>query len=544
MLNSFAINMTSDREMEVSVTQHLCKIIDTPRALTVFLLIKHKEWQQLVDLEIDASMYEDHSNFADDYLVTSILKKSANIPLGIDKHKVALDSFFESEVICRKVNNEFPHCSGIVHEASRWIAKVLGPLDRSTLNNVESGFRFGPGATTGVRGRGSVASDKFDEDIHLTPELIPFYRTMLGQTWWEHQESPIVVSGSKFTTVPKTSKTDRGIAIEPTLNIYGQLGVGRVIRNRLLRFGVDLNSQDRNRDLARRAFREDLATIDMSMASDLISTSVVSSLLPPDWYELLTLFRSNFITIDGESVELEKFSSMGNGYTFELESLIFASLVHTIVPQDDLHLTAIYGDDLIVPQVYADAIINALELLGFKVNHKKSFLAGSFFESCGSDWFREKPVRPFYLRRQKEGKKIPYSLQVANQLRLYSNMRMNGYGCDSRFRPLWVALFKATNKAWRECCVPSSLGDVGFIASQRECKPQRAKHGIEGYYVKTMMSSPLKKRKTTIGLLLANLARAVLPEPTYGREPRRGYLGRYRPRRTLISQWSEEFGWI
>ena len=546
MSNSFAIDMTSDLSVEVSFTQQLCVIIDSPRALTVFLLLKYQEFNQLVDLTIDPSLYEDHGNFADDYLVTEVLSKSSNLPLGRDREQVALDSFYESEKSCKELNDNFSHSLPFpgMSDVSRYIGKILGPLSSSVLNSIQDGFRFGPGATTGVKGSGCVLSDKYDEDIHLTSELIPFYRVMLGDRWWEHQRNPQVVPGSKFTTVPKNAKTDRGIAIEPTLNIYGQLGVGKHIRGRLRKFGVDLNTQERNQTLASLASTEKLATIDLKAASDSISWRVIQCLFPNDWFELLTLFRSHFIQIDGKSVELEKISSMGNGYTFELESLLFTAVVHSYVPKHLHHLTAIYGDDIIVPQQFADDVVDALKFLGFSVNLKKSFLAGRFFESCGSDWFDNRPVRPFYLRKSSSGG-IPYTLQIANSLRLYSRMRMAGMGCDMRFRTLWLALYKATPKVWQRCKVPESLGDTGFIVSKSEARTQKPRGHIQGHVVLHMDVAPVKVRKTTTGLLLSMLARAVSPDiPTYGREPKRGYLGNYRPKKAIVFQWSEGFRWI
>jgi hypothetical protein len=507
-------------------------------------MIKYEEFNELVNLEIDASNYEDHGNFADDYLVTSCLSKSANLPLGIDVHKVALDSFYESERICKETNDRLGHMlPPVASDASRWIARVLGTLTEKDLDFVSNHFRFGPGATTGVKGHGCVQSDKYDAEMHLTPELYPFYRTILGDRWWEHLRKPVIVDGSKFTTVPKNAKTDRGIAIEPTLNIYVQLGIGALIRKRLAYFGLDLNTQENNRYLASIAYTEGLATIDLSMASDLISWKTVMSLLPPRWFDLLLLAKSDFMSVEGVSVELEKFSSMGNGFTFELETLIFASVVRSVVPKKLHHLTSVYGDDIIVPQTYANDVIESLKFLGFKVNLKKSFLAGSFFESCGSDWFKNHSVRPFYLRQQK-GSKIPYVVQIANNLRNYANMRNNGYGCDSRFRPLWVSLFKAAPSEWRSCKVPSEFGDLGFIVSRREARPRVLRNSIEGFSVRIMLMKPKSRSKGSFGVLLAALSRAVLDIPTYGREPRRGYLGKHRPKWTTVSQWSEEFEWI
>jgi hypothetical protein len=50
-------------------------------------------------------------------------------------------------------------------------------------------------------------------------------------------------NSSKVRVVPKNAKTDRTICIEPDLNIFVQLGIGAVIRERLKAYGLDLNTQ-------------------------------------------------------------------------------------------------------------------------------------------------------------------------------------------------------------------------------------------------------------------------------------------------------------
>lgn len=543
----FVVDMTSSLALETSTALAICEVLDTPRSLTVALLIKHCEWQQLIDLEVNPLDYQDHSNFADDYLATSLLSKSPNLPLGIDRKQVALDSFMESERRCRATNDRILAAKGShpkgVADAIRLVRKLLGPLKRKDLEKIESNFRFGPGATTGVRGSGSVLSDKYDEEIHLTHGLVPFYRAMLGETWWSERRSPEIVKGNKFTTVPKSAKTDRGICIEPTLNIYGQLGIGAVLRQRLLRLGVDLSNQARNQELASIAYSDRLATIDLSAASDSLSWSVVMEFLPYEWFELLELFRSPFTLVGDCFLENEKFSSMGNGYTFELESLIFAAVALSIVPLCEHHHVSVYGDDIIVPQAYANDVVDALNYLGFKVNGKKSFLAGSFFESCGTDWFNGQNVRPFYLRKELDSK-FPYSMQIANALRIYASRRLNGLGCDARFRSIWVALYKATPKTWRRCKVPLQLGDTGFIVSFDEAKPRKAKYGWQGWTVRAMRVSPKRFRKETIGRLLAALACPAIDRATYGYEPRRGFLGRPVPKWVTVDKWPEGFDWV
>jgi hypothetical protein len=548
MSKSFAIDSSSRLAIELSTAQAICETIDTPRALTVSLLISNNEFSQLVDLEVDANNYLDSSSFADDYLVTALLQKSANLPLEVDRKQVAIDAFYASESSCKKTNDRFcampmGRLSGDLQLVRDRIARILGPLDTSTLNFIQDRCRFGPGATTGVRGMGSVMSDKYDAEMHLTHELIPFYRALLGDNWWSIQASPIIVKGNKFTTVPKNAKTDRGICIEPTLNIYGQLGIGACIRKRLKSFGIDLNSQDKNRSLAKRAYSDYLATIDLSAASDSLSWGVVLSLLPEDWFELLNLFRSSHTYLGDNLIELEKFSSMGNGYTFELESLIFAAVTSVCVPYKDSALWSVYGDDIICPQKYSQRVIDNLNHLGFTVNSKKSFLAGSFFESCGTDWFCGQPVRPFYLKQRKDVL-IPYCVQIVNGIRLYASRICSDSFCDARFHAVWKSVYKQIPNMWKQCKVPSFFGDVGIISSFEEAAPPKAKKGWEGYTVRHIMCKPVEVRKRTLGRLLAALACPAPEISTRGREPKRGYLRRPVPKLTVVSQWSEGFDWL
>jgi hypothetical protein len=546
MSKRFSIDNSSALNVELSTAQALCEIVDSPRALMVSLLIKYKEFQQIVDLDIDPQLYEDPQHFADDYLVTECLKKSPNLPLDIDKSQKARTAFFAAEACCKETNDRFcqptREFSPEVEEAQSWILRILGPLVKNDLQYIEDHFRFGPGATTGVRGSGSVLSDKYDEEIHLTPSLYPFYRSTLGDRWWDSQKNPVIVEGNRFTTVPKNAKTDRGICIEPTLNIYGQLGIGACIRKKLKHFGINLNTQDNNRSLAKRAYSHKLCTIDLSSASDMISWSIVMKLLPPRWFELLDTFRSPYTLIDGVPVELEKFSSMGNGYTFELESLIFSAVAFACVPKKLHEFVSVYGDDIILPQAYATKLIDTLEFLGFSVNKQKSFLAGNFFESCGSDWFREKPVRPFYLRFS-TGSNIPPCVQASNALRLYANRICGGFACDVRFKDLWVALYKASPSDWRQCKVPPTFGDTGIIVSYDESYFPKARGCIEGRIVRHKVFKPIKRRKTSFGRLLAALACPVPEISSRGFEPRRGYLRKPVTKRAIVSSWPRGFDW-
>jgi hypothetical protein len=111
--------------------------------------------------------------------------------------------------------------------------------------------------------------------------------------------------------------------------------------------------------------------------------------------------RSPVGVLGEEKISYEKISSMGNGYTFALESAIFTALVYAVVKAGGGQFVntefAVYGDDIILRKRYYFQLVEALRLSGFKVNLEKTFSHGPIRESCGTDWFHGKPLRPVFL---------------------------------------------------------------------------------------------------------------------------------------------------
>lgn len=488
----------------------LCETVNTPRSLYVYLLVKYGEWDQLVNLTIDASLYENPDIFRMDYLCTEILRKYPLLPTGIDTAAKALEAYYEGEEICENANMRIlknpPSCLGGI---ARQVERTIGTLTSEDLNLVQNLCGNGSGATVCLRGSGTVKSDKIRRNYPtITRELVPFARALMGERWTDLVGCFVIVDGNTFFTVPKSAKTDRGCSKEPRINLFLQKGIGKVIRRKLKRAGCNLNDQSVNQTMASRAQRDGLATIDLSMASDTISWSLVWSLLPPRWFELLDLARSRKTLLpDGTWKETAKFSSMGNGFTFELESLLFLSIARSIVPRKEWGDVSVYGDDIICPQRYAASIVDTLELLGLKVNRSKSFLAGTFFESCGADFHSGVNVRPFYLRSHPRG--LPWTMIIANKLRVWS--KLPDGTCDSRFRELWLTLFRSTGREWRACTIPEYMGDRGFIVSRREVKQVgRLSKNEATYesYVSTRILSlrPVARRYDDVSTLLNALA--------------------------------------
>jgi len=146
---------------------------------------------------------------------------------------------------------------------------------------------------------------------------------------------------------------------------------------------------------------ETFVTLDLASASDSISSELCRLVLPPAWYGYLMDLRSPEGECGGEVFSYEKISSMGNGFTFALESAIFTAIVYAVEKhlhgRFDQSKVAVYGDDIIVRKSSADLTIRMLNLCGFNLNLEKSFCSGPFRESCGADWFSGTPVRPVFL---------------------------------------------------------------------------------------------------------------------------------------------------
>jgi hypothetical protein len=554
--------------IEIQAYLKLVESIDTPVSLSCWLLAKHGEWDQLVTKVIDPYHYCDASSFADDYLVTSVMKKNVNLPTSFDRRKAALAGFFDSERQCAITNASIrgfikdplsvsPELFTVVINAQRIIWEILGPLTRSKLSYARENMRFGPGATTSVSGRDVTPSRKFTGSLHVTPRLSPYWLSLVPPLWREACNDITVRAASKVTCVPKNAKTDRIIAIEPHLNIFCQLGFGSLLKDRLRRFGLDLSDQTRNQQLAKTAIERGLATIDLKSASDSVSRELVWLLLPVEWASALDLSRSEYAEVDGIEVRLEKFSSMGNGYTFELESLIFYAVALAVCSNertlmDPMHIdkpyVSVYGDDIIVPAVHASALIEALNFLGFSVNTSKTFLDGRFFESCGTDYFDGINVRPFYWDGERDDPSM-ILYRMANALRRYASRRLGGLGCDARLLPAWLYLISQLSKDRRMVRIPDGFGDGGLISNWDESTPSKVRLGgkrfdpsWEGWVGWQYVNTGQDREAMPLGLLLAQLV-ALPAISTSGREPIRGFH-RYRRQPAFFNSWTSLGPWM
>jgi hypothetical protein len=179
---------------------------------------------------------------------------------------------------------------------------------------------------------------------------------------------------------------------------------------------------------------------------------------------------------------------MGNGFTFEVESLIFWAIASTVVQavtgtryfRD--HRVLVYGDDIIVPSCAYDQTLQALKVFGFIPNAEKSYGAGPFRESCGFHGFAGLDVTPFYIRRKISKLKDLFLLH--NNLVRWGN-RSLGYR-DDRLRELLAWVRSHAPEEWRKPRICDGYGDGAFIGSFDEVNPTRAKKWKEGWTVKVL----------------------------------------------------------
>jgi len=524
-----------------------CKVIesylsslDTPRSLAIWLMFVNNEHQQLVSVECSPKDYIDPEAFRLDYLATKFLSKATFLSTNIDLRATALDKFEDAEQACGLINRrgfaplivkqsvgEWLH-----HAIIRKIDAVLGDFDPDEWVDLSN---WGPGSTLDIKGIDTSSVKKFRCENGTTRalyNLMKEFYVLLYPSWDLSNQK--IFDGNKIVTVPKNSKTDRTIAIEPGLNIWFQLGVGKMIRRRLRRVGIDLNSQERNQQLAKRGSLDNsLATVDFASASDTISYATVESLLPPRWFEVLRRLRSVFGSLGGKSIQYEKFSSMGNGFTFELETLIFYSIASACceILHEDRTSISVYGDDVIIPVGAYTLFCETCKFYGFTVNAQKSFSSGPFRESCGTYWFNGLDCKPFFLRELVQGQLEKY--KVANGIRRTSHRPGFYPFCDVRFKPTVDLLIENSSK---KLFISEGFGDGGFIGNFDEAVPSRAKHGIEGYHALALVAIPLGYESDHHSVLLARLRdRSV--EMDFGNLVHFRRQVRISRKRILIRQW-------
>jgi hypothetical protein len=404
----------------------------------------------------------------------SLVKKFIS-KVAADADQKALNKFLACNSACEAWSPE-PHkwdsrietLIGTVRQclSEFWFTSATSGLVDHPYQILDEG-RVGPGANLSARGGSSYAKLFASPLTCSDPSLYVWYsRYIRGFPEWANAElirkanygEAVVTKNSRLSFVPKNDEISRCICTEPTLNTYFQLGFGALLERRLReRYGISLRTQpDLNRELARLGSKEDsVVTIDLASASDSISRNMVKYMFPAEWHIQLEKYRTPLVEIKGVgTVPLSMISTMGNGFTFPLQTVLFACVVDACyrfrgvkTPRGGCTSNSwgVFGDDIICPKFILRDVMDLLTFLGFKVNVDKTFVEGPFRESCGADFFNGVNVRGVYVKETK----TPASLYAAiNQLTRFSTRSgiqlHSTLGClfDQIKEPLFVPVWE------------------------------------------------------------------------------------------------------
>lgn len=385
-----------------------------------------------LNIQADLSFHLDRGPFgswksvAAEALVCSLTKKLVD-----DEHPTANAKALE---LFLQVNEELPQEP---HPIDMLDEYLLGQLREELyrfwyIDNINTAVddihqvfcegRCGPGKSLGAK-FDDFYSKLFSTKLTATNrQLYNNYRESCSQfpLWDEAEKLRSVSLGecdtigyNKLNFVPKRNDISRTICTEPSLNMYYQLGLGKLLESRLFDvYKINFTSQpDFNREMAfEGSIDGKYATIDLSSASDSLSIGVLKAILPKPFFSWLERFRSSHTLLpDGREVQLNMISTMGNGFTFPLETIIFTAIVAAAYALHGVPLQrnkrgkhgnfGVFGDDIIVLKDIAPKVFRLLKLLGFRVNADKTFVEGLFRESCGGDFFAGHNVRGVYIKR-------------------------------------------------------------------------------------------------------------------------------------------------
>jgi len=371
-------------------------------------------------------------------------------PLSLRKDN-ACKKFLSANDRCESFNREFivkydeqfnslrlPDFSAVVYgEVGMSLFKKLGSKDYLTYNNLNSGFRVGPGASAHVDVNVTGMFEKcFEGALSFSSvEAFNVYRWITRVTPLTYLAESVrakvygdgdyLDSHAVFLSVPKTGEEERGICKQPSGNMILQLMLHTVLVQVLLeQFDCNLErQQELNRELALlgsfSSFHMETrtwewCTLDLSSASD-YPKCLIDNSFPLLWTQMFNLFRSDKILVGDTLVEKHMMSTMGNGFTFSLMTVFLSAIVQVLynladLPEydhfsspfnqrgcgDRLKTWGVYGDDIIVDARIYGPLVKVLQDFGFVVNTKKSYSSGLFRESCGGDYYDGYNVRPVY----------------------------------------------------------------------------------------------------------------------------------------------------
>lgn len=310
---------------------------DTPIVKAAAQAAAAEAWVDL-KIPVDPKDYQNHEDFFVDAQAVAFLKKFPASRTNSSARRACFETWLKAERDCYRTNakllfgitqSDLPDdVKDVLSIAKKWIRDLLGRCpSRDAISP-----RFGPGSTYVSRGERNLLTDKVSVFPECTINAVDWQVQWFSTCWAKERlfrDSPLesdrgydvdpalhkwdeklcsllidfalgsppqdilspVVKGNRFAFVDKTAYTKRGIAIEPSLNMFYQLGVGEYMRTRLNSVGLlPSNGKEVHSAAAREgSAKRSLCTIDLHAASDTIAYELVRCMFPPDWFVMLDL---------------------------------------------------------------------------------------------------------------------------------------------------------------------------------------------------------------------------------------------------------------
>jgi hypothetical protein len=355
----------------------------------------------------------------------SLLFSKILIPCHISREKDAMNGYVKCD---REVKESDARLSDIDFSefermSSLLFRSVFAKMD-SFIYNEDVIPKHGPGATADkLMGNQKYLQDSWTDRLQ---EVFSAENFLYPNARYVHEDDltylePGAEQPVKVISVPKTQKTPRIIAVEPTCMQYMQQAlleplIECIESDYLLNSFLGFSDQGPNQDLARIGSENgSLATLDLSEASDRVSNQIVRKMVSSHPWLLkgLDATRSRKADVPGHGViRLAKYASMGSALCFPIEAMVFLTMIFLGIEKelntrfsnrsqlkDFIGRVRVYGDDLIVPVDFVESVILSLEHFGARVGAHKSFWIGKFRESCGKEYYDGHDVSIVKLRR-------------------------------------------------------------------------------------------------------------------------------------------------
>lgn len=300
--------------------------------------------------------------------------------------------------------------------------------------------------TGSVAERGVWGSNGKNKAFSLDPKLSYLYDRVSDEDLYSPTPTgttqpikDVRLSVARLKFVPKDLKKTRSICMEPVDFQWAQQGVRlwyeTWMENCILRNHVFLKDQSFNQILCwHGSISSDLATLDLSSASDSVSLDLVKAIFPSKVLKHLLGTRSRFVEVpDKEApIRVKKFAPMGSALCFPVQCTVYSAVMlmvsiaqsygRNIWKGDTItdinldqayfvlygnsakkfrhyHRFFAYGDDLICDKQIVSNTIRTLKELSFEINEDKSYIDNTAYrESCGKHYYNGYDVTPYILK--------------------------------------------------------------------------------------------------------------------------------------------------